>query len=90
MPLTWPDKDPDERLDFHVDWTETLDGDAIATSVWIVPSGITQESASTTNNVTTIWLSGGTANERYSLVNRITTGGGRIFDQTIRVRVRTK
>lgn len=90
MALNWPDKDPNEVLDFTIDWSETLGADTISSSSWIVPSGITEDSDTNTATTTTIWLSGGTEDERYSLVNRIVTLGGRTFDQTVRIRVRTK
>ena len=91
MPLTFETpKDPDEVKDYGVNWADRLDeGDTIATSVWVVPTGITQNSASNTATTTTIWLSGGTLNTTYSLVNRITTAGGRTLDQTCKLKCKT-
>ncbi len=89
MALSWPDKDPNERLDFHINWSNTLDGDTITASDWIVPTGITQYSESATATVATVWLESGTEGERYSVLNRITTAGGRIFDQTVRLRIKS-
>lgn len=86
----WPDKDPDEVLDYRVDWSDRLDSDTIVTSTWIVPAGITNEDEEQTTTTTTIWLSGGTLNAKYSLVNRITTAGGRTMDQTITLKIKTK
>ena len=77
-------KDPDETLDYYIDWgTLFLAGDTIIGSVWIVPSGITQVSTSNTTTRTTIWLSGGTIGESKLLTNRITTAAGRIKEQKI-------
>lgn len=92
MALTWPDKDPDEVLDYHIDWTKTLDGDTIVSSVWIGPGtpNLTRVTNSTTTTRTTMWLAAGVAGERYELTNRITTAGGRTYDQTVRIRVRSK
>lgn len=90
MALTWPDKDPEEVLDYQIDWTDRLDGDTIATSAWTVPTGITQNSNTFTTTATTIWLSGGTLDERYELTNRITTAGGRTMDQSVRVKIKAK
>jgi hypothetical protein len=82
-------KDPNGVVDYSIDWSTYLeeDADTIETSTWTVPAGITKDSDSETNTVTTIWLSGGTAGEIYPLLNRITTAGGRTQDQTINIRV---
>lgn len=83
-------KDPDAVLDYRVDWTDWLDGDTIATSTWIVPSGITQDSESNSTTTATIWLSDGTEGTTYGVVNRITTTGGRTDDRTIYIVVKDK
>lgn len=90
MALAWPPKDTDEILDYRIDWTDRLDGDTIETSTWTVPSGITKETDTSTATAATIWLSGGTLNERYSLLNRIETAGGRTMDQTVTIRIKEK
>lgn len=91
-PLSIP-KDPAAVEDYGVDWSDVLDsygGDTIATSVWSVPSGITETTPppSFTGPLTSIWLSGGTAGVDYDLVNTITTTGGRTNQRTLRIRVR--
>ena len=79
--------------------TGELQGATISTSAWTVPSGITEDSSNTgaitiagisygVNTVATIWLSGGTAETDYDLLNRITTSDSRTLDKTITVRVR--
>ena len=40
--------------------------------------------------MTIIWLSGGTLNKTYDVLNRVITTGGRTFDQTVRLKVKTK
>ena len=80
-------KDVNATLDDTVDWTDWLDGDTIISSSWSVPAGITQVSASNTTTGATVWLSGGTAGESYSVRNRVVTAGGRTDDRTITVRV---
>lgn len=84
------EKDPDEVLDYVRDWATDLAGDTIATSVWVVPAGITKNSDSHTTTTATIWLQGGTLDTDYALVNRITTAGGRTFDKTLRILIRAK
>ena len=88
--LKWPDKDPDEVLDYTVNWTARIDPDTISTSTWLVPVGITKNSDSHTTTVTTIWLSGGTIGTKYTLTNRIVTIGGRTMDQSIDIKVKAR
>jgi hypothetical protein len=79
-------KDPDAVLDYKVDWSAwLLTSETISTSIWVVPTGIVQNSASSTTTAATIWLSGGTAGTTYELTNRIVTNQGRTNDRTIRV-----
>ena len=86
MPL----KDPDGDKDYGIDWSAWLSADTILTSTWAVPTGITKTSDSATGTTTTIWLDGGTAGERYTLTNHITTAGGRSEDQSIIIRMKEK
>jgi hypothetical protein len=91
MARRWNDpKDPDETLDYTVDWADALGGDTIASSTWTVPTGITRGTDSNTATTATIWISGGSADQNYSLLNRITTAGGRTREQTCTLRVSTK
>ena len=78
-------KDPDAVLDYGIDWGDWLTdvSDTISTSTWTAPAGITKDSDTHNDTTTTIWLSGGTAGSSYSLVNHITTAGGREDDQTL-------
>lgn len=85
--LKWPDKDPDEILDYAVLWWKRLIDDTIVSSTWIVPDGITMADSSFQPDYTVIWLSGGTTGQTYDIVNRIVTAGGRTMDQTVRVRI---
>lgn len=80
-------KDPNAVLDYHINWGDWLAGDSIATSSWIVPSGIVKDSDTNTSTATTVWLSGGSLGQAYALVNRIVTTGGRTEDRTIRVQI---
>ena len=84
-------KDPDEKLDYGFDWSNALGTDTISASAWVVPTGITESSSpapSFDDTTTTIWLEGGTANQDYTIINRITTAGLRIFEASFRVSVR--
>lgn len=83
MALTFPDKDPNEVLDYVLNWAARLGADTISTSTWTVPANIVQDSASRTDTTTTVWLSSGITGETYALLNRVVTAGGRTMDQTV-------
>ena len=85
-------KDPEAVLDYTIDWTKWLDevGDTIATSTWIVPSGLTKVTETNTSKNATVWLSGGTDGTNYTVTNRITTAAGRTDDRSISIRVRER
>jgi hypothetical protein len=90
--LTWPAKDPDEVLDYQLDWNERLaDGETISTSIWEVTEGtVTTSAPGSAAGITTIWLTDGIAGETCEINNRVVTSGGRTFDQTIKLRIRNK
>ncbi|RVG88683.1 hypothetical protein [Sinorhizobium meliloti] len=92
MALTWPSpKDPNEVKDYGLDWSALLDDDTITTSAWSVDdSGLTIGTTSNTTTATTVWVSSGSAGVTYNLLNRIVTAGGRTYDQTVKLKVRTK
>lgn len=86
-------KDPDEVLDYLLDWSARLmPGDTITTSQWIMPTpttgDIVKNSDAKTASTTTIWLSAGTDGKNYSIVNRVVTAGGRTMDQTCVVKIK--
>lgn len=82
--------DPDAVLDYQIDWATWLGTDTIATSTWVVPTGLTKGSDTKTATTATVWLSGGTVGQRYSVTNRITTAGGRTEDGSFDIVVREK
>ena len=80
---------------FGIDYTDRLSNeiitnDAIATSEWTVPAGITQDSDAIDQSDTraVITLSGGTDGENYTLVNVVVTAGGRTLEEEIVIQVR--
>lgn len=88
---TWPTKDPNEVVDYQFDWTHRLaTGETILTSQFIKESGdVTLGSTNITGAVTTVWISGGTTGTVSILTNRITTSGGRTWDESAKLRVRS-
>jgi hypothetical protein len=91
MALKWPNKDPDEVLDYLIDWAARMaEGDTIVTSTWIVPSGIIKDSDSFGDDTTTAWFSGGTIGTKYSITNRVVTAEARTMDQTVTLTIKAK
>lgn len=90
--LNWPFKDPNEVLDFNVNWQATLStGETITTStVTVVEGSVIIDSQSASNGVVTVWLSGGVEGETCVLLNRIITSQGRTYDQSVRLRIKSK
>jgi hypothetical protein len=80
-------KDPNAVLDYTIDWTRWLAGDHIATSEWLVPTGLTKVADTKAASSATVWLSGGTAGQSYTVTNRVTTTGGRTEDRSFTIRV---
>jgi len=83
-------KDPDEVLDYELDWSTWLDGDTIAASTITVEAGLTKDSDSNTTARQTVWLSGGTAGSLYDVTFEIVTTGGRTAQRTLVIRVRNR
>lgn len=91
MALKWTIKDPNEVLDFEIDWTARIGtADPIETVTWTIPSGITKTAQTFEGLVTAVWLSGGTTGASYSVGCLVETEGGRIFDQTVILPVKTR
>lgn len=91
MSLKWPVKDPDEVLDYELDWTARLAGDTILSSVWTASEPtITMDTDSFDDSSTFLWLSDGDAGVTYRMLNHITTLGARTMEQTVRIRIREK
>lgn len=102
--ITFPAKDPDETLDYTLDWSLRIMTDGIVTSSWSTPtlvgstlatSGLTLATASVaTHNLSTcrtiIWLTDGVLGSAYQFTNRITTAGGRVMDQSVKIKIKSK
>lgn len=96
-PHDWPEKDPDEILDYTINWKGSTDPvlgttETITTSTWTVPSGLTKDSDSKTNTTTTVVLSGGTENTKYQVANKIVTDNSpaRTYERTINLKVKER
>lgn len=89
-------KDPDAKLDYALDWGAKWlpAGDTITAATWTVPEGLTQETnpapSITDGKITTVWLSGGTAGQDYTVTCRVTTAQGRTDDRSLNIEVRNR
>lgn len=82
-------RDPDSILDYAWDWTTWLDGDTITGHTVTTPTVPGQvdplviDSTSSTGQVVTVWVSGGTAGRTDPVTCRIVTAGGRTDERTM-------
>lgn len=86
----WPSKDPNEFLDYQLDWSRRLDtGDTIVAATFSLAeaAGTTIASQSFSGTTAAVWLSGGTAGEEAEILCRIETAGGRVMDQSVRLAI---
>lgn len=103
MSFRWPNKDPDEVLDYSVDWSRFLAGATILDVQWyvddasgvkteIVPgavvNGIQNVAENIIGDVATINLGLGTNNTEYKFTCRIESSTGNIVERVIRLRVK--
>lgn len=81
-------KDSDSVLDFEFNWELWLGNLETISSYEITASpGITVDSDTSSNTTVTVWLSGGTAMQPYTVACRITTNQGRVDERTMTIRV---
>lgn len=93
MAKTWAAvKDPQEIVDFGVDWSADLGTKTIVASVWSVVSGtiVIDDGTVFDDTTTTVRTSGGTVGETASLLNHITLSNGEEWEQTGNIKVKTK
>ena len=103
MSFKWANTDPDEILDYSVDWSRFLGAATISSVVWSVDNasnvktaitagntvnGIQNVSQTNTNTVATINLGLGTLNEEYKFYCRITDSTGSIAERVIKIRIK--
>lgn len=103
MSFRWPNKDPDETLDYSVDWSRWLNGATISSVVWSVDSsagvkttiaasntvnGIQNVSQTISGGVATINLGLGTANTEYKFYCTMSDSSGNVAERVIRLRVK--
>ena len=105
MSFRWPNKDPDEQLDYSVDWSRFL-GDATIVSIqWYVDNasgvktliaatqvvnGIQNVAVSNTTTVATINIGLGTNNVEYKFYCRVTDTTGSQAERVIKLRIKER
>jgi len=95
---SWPAKDPDDELDYSLTWAEqmAIDTDVIASYDPFVESGTCEivtdvgKEPSHDDTLTLVWISGGEIGETCVIVNRITTGEGRQYDHSRKIKIKAK
>lgn len=103
MALSWPDKDPEEELDYPIDWSDwVVSPAAIDSAVAVIETatladGSTESSPTlvidSTNfaqNITNTWLTGGTLGATYVLKVTVTDDNVTPFDREGVRRVKIK
>lgn len=103
MSFRWPNKDPDETLDYSVDWSRWLSGATISTVVWYVDdsagaktaltagntvNGLQNVAQTISNGVATINLGLGTNNTEYKIYCRMSDNSGNIAERVVRLRIK--
>lgn len=103
MSFRWSNKDPDETLDYSVDWSRWLNGATISSITWYVDdasgvktalaagntvNGIQNVAQTISNGVATINLGLGTNNYEYKFTCRMTDNSGNIAERVIRLRIK--
>lgn len=91
--LMWPAKDPDEVLDYVVNWEDRLVTDeTISTSLFFIDSysGVSVQITTNNRKTATVWLTGGSPGKTAEILNRITTSSGRTMDETVLLPIRIR
>ncbi len=91
MSLSWDAKDPNEVLDYDLNWAARLSGDTIVTSTWLLADGaLVIDSEEQSGTATKVWLSGGAEGVSYTLTNRVVTSGNRTMDESVRIKIKSR
>jgi hypothetical protein len=84
-------KDPNAELDYAFDWSDWLEtGETISSHTITVSTGITKDSDSETDGIVTVWLSGGTAGNWYTVACKVVTSASRTDERTMDIQVKNR
>lgn len=84
------DKATGETVDYAIDWSDRLGSDTISSSSWSISGPDTSLSVSidsTSGDITSARITGGTFGKTYKVKNTIITTAGQTFDQTVLLEV---
>jgi hypothetical protein len=103
MSIKWQDKDPDDQVDYSIDWTNILETHTISSVAWKIydattssfitfaqgdiVNGLQHVSNTNTDTVATLYLGLGTNFQEYNIICRMTTSNSTVFEQEARIRV---
>ena len=105
MSYKWPDKDPDETIDYSVDWSRFIPNDTLSASTWFVQDaagakeqvsnaevvdGFQFVQSTISGKVATARFALGTNNKQYKVTCQITTGDGLVFERSIFLKIKEK
>lgn len=105
MSYKWPDKDPDETIDYSVDWSRFIPNDTLSASTWFIQDaagakeqvsnaevvdGLQFVQATISGKTATARFSLGTNNKQYKVTCQITTGDGLVFERSIFLKIKEK
>tara|TARA_R110000764_G_scaffold103198_3_gene188844 strand:- start:3591 stop:3905 length:315 start_codon:yes stop_codon:yes gene_type:complete len=104
--MRWPNKDPDEQLDYSVDWSRFLGTGVTVVSVeWFVDNasgtktaidegetvnGVQNVSKTNTDTVATLNIGLGTNNTEYKFYCRITDSSGSQGERVVKLRIKER
>jgi len=104
--LKWPPKDPDEKLDYSLDWSRFLGTKTISSVAWFIDNasgvktavsatgsvnGLSLDNTSNTSTVSSAVFSAGTDNATYVITCAITFGtDSLVSERKIKLSIREK
>lgn len=81
-------KHPEEILDYKFDFTKFLStGETITSRTVTVEAGLNKDADTFNSTSVTVWLSGGTAGNRYLVTCKVNTNQGRTKVETAVIKV---
>jgi len=105
MSYRWPDKDPDETVDYSVDWSRFIPNDTLSANTWFIQDaagakeavsnaevvdGLQFVQSTISGKTATARFALGTNNKQYKVTCQITTGDGLVFERAIFLKIKEK
>lgn len=103
MSLRWPNKDPDELVDYSINWVNVLERQTISAVRWFIEDenlenvevfpvdvvkGLQVIGQSFTNTHATLYLGLGLDNTEYKITCRVLTNKQLWHERTVRIRIK--